>query len=86
LTGPNSVFGKLLETSQHGQARTFMLEIYVQEKDWQKAIDAAQSAGKGHQQTAQRGHCPLSLRDWHMLESAKGNPDAAAAAHLAPSA
>ena len=74
------VFGKLLETPQHGQARTYLLEIYVQEKDWEKAIDAAraleQDTSKPLNADIAHFYCELAL-----LEAAKGNPDAAAA-HL----
>jgi lipopolysaccharide biosynthesis regulator YciM len=41
LDRAESVFGKLLETPQHGTARKYLLEIFVQEKDWEKAIEAA---------------------------------------------
>ena len=41
LDRAEQVFTKLLDTPQHGMARTFLLEIYVQEKDWHKAIEAA---------------------------------------------
>ena len=46
LDRAEEVFGKLLQTPQHGLARTYLLEIYVQEKDWQKAIDAARELEK----------------------------------------
>ena len=77
---PKKVFGKLLETPQHGLARTYLLEIYVQEKDWQKAIDAARELEKDTSKplNADIAHfyCELAL-----LDAARGNPDAAAA-HL----
>ena len=80
LDRAEQVFGKLLETAQHGVARTFLLEIFVQEKDWQKAIDAARVLEKDTSKplNADIAHfyCELAL-----LESAKGNPDTAAA-HL----
>jgi lipopolysaccharide biosynthesis regulator YciM len=80
LDRAEQVFGKLLETPQHGQARTYLLEIYVQEKDWQKAIDAARLLEKDTSKPLNADiahfHCELAL-----LEAAKGNPDAAAA-HL----
>jgi lipopolysaccharide biosynthesis regulator YciM len=41
LDRAEAVFTRLLEAPQQSQARKFLLEIYVQEKDWQKAIDAA---------------------------------------------
>ena len=80
LDRAEQVFGKLLETPQHGQARTYLLEIYVQEKDWEKAIDAARALEKDTSKplNADIAHfyCELAL-----LEAAKGNPDTAAA-HL----
>jgi lipopolysaccharide biosynthesis regulator YciM len=80
LDRAEEVFGKLLQTPQHGLARTYLLEIYVQEKDWQKAIDAARELEKDTSKplNADIAHfyCELAL-----LDAAKGNPDAAAA-HL----
>jgi len=80
LDRAEQVFGKLLETPQHGLARTYLLEIYVQEKDWQKAIDAARLLEKDTSKPLNADiahfHCELALQ-----EAAKGNPDAAAA-HL----
>jgi lipopolysaccharide biosynthesis regulator YciM len=80
LDRAEQVFGKLLETPQHGQARTYLLEIYVQEKDWEKAIDAAraleQDTSKPLNADIAHFYCELAL-----LEAAKGHPDAAAA-HL----
>jgi lipopolysaccharide biosynthesis regulator YciM len=80
LDRAEQVFGKLLETSQHGLARTYLLEIYVQEKDWQKAIDAARLLEKDTSKPLNADiahfHCELALQ-----EAAKGNPDTAAA-HL----
>lgn len=77
LDRAEQVFGKLLETPQHGQARTFLLEIYVQEKDWQKAIDAARALEKDTSKPLNADiahfHCELAL-----LDAAKGDPDAAA--------
>ncbi|MFP5381389.1 MAG: lipopolysaccharide assembly protein LapB [Gammaproteobacteria bacterium] len=78
LDRAEQVFTRLLETPQHGQARTFLLEIYVQEKDWQKAIDAARVLEKDTSKPLNAEiahfHCELAL-----LEAARGNPDAAAA-------
>jgi lipopolysaccharide assembly protein B len=77
LDRAEQVFGKLLETPQHGQARTYLLEIYVQEKDWQKAIDAARLLEKDTSKPLNADiahfHCELAL-----LEAAKGHADAAA--------
>lgn len=41
LDRSEAVFTRLLETPFAGQARRYLLEIYVQEKDWDKAILAA---------------------------------------------
>lgn len=77
LDRAEQVFTKLLETPQHGQARTYLLEIFVQEKDWQKAIDAARLLEKDTSKplNADIAHfyCELAL-----LEAAKNNPDVAA--------
>lgn len=78
LDRAEQVFTKLLETAQHGQARTYLLEIYVQEKDWHKAIEAARVLEKDTSKPLNAEiahfHCELAL-----LEAAKGHPDAAAA-------
>ncbi len=80
LDRAEQVFSRLLETPQHGQARTFLLEIYVQEKDWKKAIDAARTLEKDTSKplNADIAHfyCELALMD-----AARGNPQEAAA-HL----
>ncbi len=80
LDRAEQVFAKLLDTPQHGQARSYLLEIYVQEKDWQKAIDAARLLEKDTHKPLNAEiahfHCELAL-----LEAAKGDPDAASA-HL----
>jgi lipopolysaccharide biosynthesis regulator YciM len=41
LDRSEEVFARLLETPFAGQARRYLLEIFVQEKDWHKAIQAA---------------------------------------------
>lgn len=80
LDRAEQVFTRLLDTPQHGQARTFLLEIYVQEKDWEKAIEAARVLEKDTSKPLNADiahfHCELAL-----LESAKGDAEAAAA-HL----
>lgn len=77
LDRAEQVFARLLDTPQHGVARTFLLEIYVQEKDWQKAIDAAHLLEKDTHKPLNAEiahfHCELAL-----LEAAKGNPETAA--------
>ncbi|OYW40231.1 MAG: lipopolysaccharide assembly protein LapB, partial [Hydrogenophilales bacterium 12-61-10] len=80
LDRAEEVFHKLLQTPQHGVARTYLLEIYVQEKDWQKAIDAARElendTSKPLNADIAHFYCELAL-----LDAARGYPDAAAA-HL----
>lgn len=67
LDRAEQVFSKLLETPQHGMARTFLLEIYVQEKDWQKAIDTARQLEKETSKPLNAEiahfHCELALLD-----------------------
>jgi lipopolysaccharide biosynthesis regulator YciM len=46
LDRAEDVFQRLLTTPHTGMARKFLLEIYVQEKDWQKAIEAAEVLDK----------------------------------------
>ena len=76
LDRAESVFGRLLETPHHGTARRFLLEIYVQEKDWEKAIEAAHSLEKDTSRPLNpeiaHFHCEIA-----MLEAAKGNPELA---------
>lgn len=77
LDRAEQVFVKLLGTAQHGVAQTFLLEIYVQEKEWQKAIDAArlleEETSKPLNAEIAHFHCELAL-----LDAAKGQPEAAA--------
>lgn len=78
LDRAEQVFTRLLDTPQHGAARTFLLEIYVQEKDWEKAIDAArrleQDTSKPLNAEIAHFYCELAL-----LDAAAGHPEAAAA-------
>ena len=46
LDRAEEVFQRLLKTSYEGMAHQSLLEIYVQEKDWQKAIEAARVLDK----------------------------------------
>jgi lipopolysaccharide biosynthesis regulator YciM len=72
LDRAEAVFTRLLETPQQAQARKFLLEIYVQEKDWGKAIEAARILEKSTSK-------PLNAEIAHfyceqaLLEAAKGN-------------
>ncbi|HMM47923.1 MAG TPA: lipopolysaccharide assembly protein LapB [Thiobacillaceae bacterium] len=76
LDRAEQVFTRLLETPRHGEARTHLLEIYVQEKDWHKAIEAARVLEKDTSKPLNAEiahfHCELA-----MLEAAKGDPAAA---------
>ena len=78
LDRAESVFTELLDTSQQALARENLLEIYVQEKDWPKAIDAARVLEKSTSK-------PLNAEIAHfyceraLLEMAKGNVDEARA-------
>jgi lipopolysaccharide biosynthesis regulator YciM len=80
LDRSEEVFTRLLETSFVRQARRYLLEIYVQEKDWHKAIQAAieldkQSARPMNAEIA-HFHCELAT-----LDMVKGD-HAAAQKHL----
>lgn len=76
LDRAETVFTQLLETSQQARARENLLEIYVQEKDWSKAIEAARVLEKSTSK-------PLNAEIAHfyceraLLEIAKGNADEA---------
>ncbi len=76
LDRAEAVFTQMLETSQQSKAREFLLEIYVQEKDWDKAIDAARILEKNTSK-------PLNAEIAHfyceraLLEIAKDNAVAA---------
>jgi len=76
LDRAESVFGRLLETPHHRTARRFLLEIYVQERDWEKAIEAAHSLEKDCSRPLNAEiahfHCEIG-----MLEAAKGNAELA---------
>ncbi len=76
LDRAEAVFTRMLETSEQSQAREFLLEIYVQEKDWGKAIEAARILEKNTSK-------PLNAEIAHfyceqaLLEIAKDNAVAA---------
>ncbi len=78
LDRAEAVFTRMLETSQQSKAREFLLEIYVQEKDWGKAIEAARILEKNTSK-------PLNAEIAHfyceqaLLEIAKDNAAAARA-------
>ena len=46
LDRAEEIFNRLQIADSAGQARQFLLEIYVQEKDWQKAVTAARELSK----------------------------------------
>lgn len=80
LDRAEEIFNRLQPTLLASQARKFLLEIYVQEKDWPKAIAAARELERVSSQ-------PYHVEIAHYLcelashENVHGNPDAARA-HL----
>lgn len=76
LDRAEAVFSQLLDTPEQARARENLLEIYVQEKDWTKAIDAARilekTTSKPLKAEIAHFYCERAL-----LESAKGNVDEA---------
>ena len=67
LDRAEELFLKLEGTAHAEPALKFLLEIYQQEKDWQKAIDAAASlqsvTGRSHQKEIANFHCELASRE-----------------------
>ncbi|HVS25747.1 MAG TPA: lipopolysaccharide assembly protein LapB [Burkholderiales bacterium] len=80
-------FGKLQGTTHAEAALKNLLEIYQQEKDWQKAIDAARHLEKITNQSYQKEianfYCELAANELmhSRLENAGPHLDAALAAH-----
>jgi lipopolysaccharide biosynthesis regulator YciM len=78
LDRAESVFTRLMESEQQPQARKYLLEIYVQEKDWPRAIEAArvleQNTSKPLNAEIAHFHCEMAV-----AEAARGNLDAARA-------
>ena len=80
LDRAEDVFQRLLNSSYEAMARQSLLEIYVQEKDWNKAIEAAEVLGK-------RSSKPMHMDIAHfhaelaLLDAVKGD-SAAAHQHL----
>ncbi|MDA8328169.1 MAG: lipopolysaccharide assembly protein LapB [Betaproteobacteria bacterium] len=68
LDRAEAIFTHLNTGEMAEQARNFLLEIYVQEKDWSKAISAAQELSRGSNQTwhVEIGHyyCELANQAW----------------------
>ena len=60
-------FAKLKGTSHAEAALKYLLEIYEQEKDWQKAIDTAQQlevvAGQSHQKEIANFYCEMASKE-----------------------
>lgn len=78
LDRAETIFNQLEQTTYAAEARQFLLEIYVQVKDWHKAIAAA------------RELAPISSKPYHIeiahyfcelatIENVHGNPEAARA-------
>lgn len=76
LDRAEEVFQRLLGSPHAGMARKFLLEIYVQEKDWQKAIEAAEMLDRQSSRPMNAEiahfHCELAL-----IDAVKGDADAA---------
>jgi lipopolysaccharide biosynthesis regulator YciM len=78
LDRAETIFTHLNTGEMAEQARHFLLEIYVQEKDWVKAISAARELSRGSNQTwhVEIGHyyCELANLAWlsDQIEVARG--------------
>lgn len=72
LDRAESVFTRLMESEQQPQARKYLLEIYVQEKDWPRAIEAARILEKNTSKPLNAEiahfHCEMAV-----AEAASGN-------------
>lgn len=87
LDRAEEVFQKLRHTGLDEVARKFLLEIYEQEKDWDRAIEIAgglpDAAGHLRQSEVANFHCEIAARE--MTNShpdlARGHVDEALAAH-----
>ena len=71
LDRAEEVFKKLEKSPQANAARAHLLEIYEQEKDWNRAIDMTRLIGSDPRELAQY-HCELATS-----EAAQSRPDAA---------
>ncbi len=64
LDRAEDLFAKLRGTTHEEAALKYLLQIYVQEKDWQKAIDAAQqlekATGQSHQKEVANFYCEMA--------------------------
>ncbi|HEV2008751.1 MAG TPA: lipopolysaccharide assembly protein LapB [Burkholderiales bacterium] len=67
LDRAEELFAKLKGTSHAEAALKYLLEIYEQEKDWQKAIDTAQQlevvAGQSHQKEIANFYCEMASKE-----------------------
>ncbi|MDB5809159.1 MAG: putative N-acetylglucosaminyl transferase [Betaproteobacteria bacterium] len=76
LDRAEELFAKLQGSAHEEAALKYLLEIYEQEKDWQKAIDIAQQletvTGQSHQKEIANFYCEMASRE--IMES---RPDAA---------
>src|SRR6478609_4651247 len=71
LDRAEELFAKLKGTPHEEAALKYLLEIYEQEKDWQKAIDIAQQlevvTGQSHQKEIANFYCEMAVRE--MMDS-----------------
>ncbi|MGH8750842.1 MAG: tetratricopeptide repeat protein, partial [Burkholderiales bacterium] len=87
LDRAEELFSKLQGTAHAEAALKNLLEIYQQEKDWQKATDTARRLEKitnqSHQKEIANFYCELAVQEimHSRLESASEHLDAALAAH-----
>ena len=67
LDRAEELFAKLKGTSHEEAALKYLLEIYEQEKDWQKAIDTAQQlevvTGRSHQKEIANFYCEMASKE-----------------------
>ena len=67
LDRAEELFAKLTGTSHAESAFKYLLEIFEQEKDWQKAVDTAQQlavvTGQSHQKEIANFYCELASRE-----------------------
>lgn len=89
LDRAEEIFNQLQMNDATGHARQFLLEIYVQEKDWQKAVDAARELSRVCNQPyhVEMAHFLCELANYaylhdqvevardHLGEALKGNRD-----------
>ena len=68
LDRAEAIFSVLQQTDSSGQARQFLLEIYVQEKDWARAVSLARTLSQhaSHSMQGEIGHylCEMAQQAW----------------------